>query len=102
MVTGALERLFRAYFSEGLLASDHGTLTSLARDIGIADAGAMLSGQIFADSVRTAENWAARIGITAVPTMTFKGPIHVAGELGVEAMLRAFESAWTQDIDDPV
>ena len=89
-----LERLFRAYFSEGLLVSDSAILQSLALDVGVTGAELVLAGQEYADAVRYDENLATKIGITGVPAFIFDGRAHVSGAQGADAMLDALHRAW--------
>ncbi len=72
-----LERLFRAYFSEGQLISDATTLTSLALEVGVVGTEHVLEGNEFAEAVRHDEHLAAQIGITGVPALIFNGSVHV-------------------------
>lgn len=55
-----LERLFRAYFSEGLLVSDRATLATLAAEVRVAGVGEMLASSVFADAVRHDEHLAGK------------------------------------------
>jgi predicted DsbA family dithiol-disulfide isomerase len=89
-----LERLFRAYFSEGLLLSDPATLSLLALEVGVVGTDSMLTGNEFVDAVRRDENLAAEIGITGVPALIFDGHLHVSGAQGSDAMLDALHTAW--------
>lgn len=89
-----LERLFRAYFSEGYLISDRETLSSLALEVGVLGADNMLASNKFAEAVRHDEHLAAEIGITGVPAFVFDGALRVSGAQGSDTMLDALHSAW--------
>jgi predicted DsbA family dithiol-disulfide isomerase len=89
-----LERLFRAYFSDGALLSDPATLSSLALEVGVVGTDHMLTSNKFADAVRHDENLAAKIGITGVPALIFDGHVHVSGAQGSDAMCDALHTAW--------
>jgi predicted DsbA family dithiol-disulfide isomerase len=89
-----LERLFRAYFSEGHLISDPETLSSLALEVGVLGADNMLASDKFAEVVRHDEQRAARIGITGVPAFLFDGALRVSGAQGSDTMLDALHTAW--------
>ncbi len=91
-----LERLFRAYFSEGLLVSDIDVLTSMALQVGIEGARTMLVGHDFADSVRHDENLAAKIGISGVPALIVGGRVHINGAQGSDTMLAALRQVWSE------
>ena len=96
-----LERLFHAYFSEGLLVSDHDTLIRLAHATGVSDAADMLSSDRGVDVVRRDEQMAARMGITGVPALVFDGRIHVSGARGTDAMYHALSTAWSEHVETP-
>jgi predicted DsbA family dithiol-disulfide isomerase len=89
-----LERLFRAYFSEGALISDPATLSSLTLEVGVVGADGMLSGNEFIDAARHDENIAAKIGVPGVPALIFDGHVKVSGAQGPDAMLDALHTAW--------
>ena len=91
-----LERLFRAYFSEGLLVSDHDVLDRLAQETGVAGAAQMLKTDTGVDAVRHDEHLATRIGITGVPALILDGRVHVSGAQGTTAMYEALCAAWAQ------
>ncbi len=89
------ERLLRAYFTEGRLISDHGTLVELAGDVGLdpAEAQAMLESDRFADAVREDELTAQRFGFTGVPTFVVDRAIAVSGAQPPEVLLQLLEQA---------
>ena len=91
----AQERLFRAYFSEGLPISDRDTLVELACSVGLdaAEVRAMLESDRFADEVREDEQTAARFGISGVPFFVFDRRLALSGAQPVEVMLGALEQA---------
>src|SRR5699024_5825775 len=68
------ERLFKAYFTEGLLISDHNTLRKLANDVGV-DAekvNLILESRKLSSHVRDDEEQAAQIGVQGVPFLDRK------------------------------
>ena len=87
------ERLHRAYFSDGLLVSDHEVLTSLADEVGVPDAGKVLAGNDYGEQVRHDEGLARRIGLTGVPAFVIAGRILVSGAQGSEALVAALRRA---------
>ena len=89
-----LERLFRAYFSEGSLISDFSILSSLALQVGVLGADQMLQGDEFAEIVRHDKNLAARMGIQAVPAIILDGRVNVSGAQGVNSMLDTLSTVW--------
>jgi len=96
-----LERLFRAYFSEGLLVSDPDTLTTLALETGVESASSMLAGRDLADSVRHDENLAAEIGVNGVPALIVAGRVNISGAQGAHTMLAALRQVWSERSELP-
>ena len=91
-----IERLFRAYFSDGLLVSDATTLARLADEIGVEGAASMIRGHNFEDAVRDDEIAAEQLGVTGVPALIFNQRVHVSGAQGTAVMLSALRDAWIQ------
>ncbi|MDX6526417.1 MAG: hypothetical protein QOI43_1928 [Gaiellales bacterium] len=91
----AQERLFGAYFSEGLPISDRDTLVQLAVSVGLAadEVRSMLESDRFAAEVRDDELTAARFGISGVPFFVLDRRIGLSGAQPVEVMLGALEQA---------
>lgn len=91
-----VERLFRAYFTDGLDIGDHGVLADLAAEIGLgADAAreTLDSGAYSADFEADVRQ-AGELGITGVPFFVFDGRYAVSGAQPVEAFLQALDTAW--------
>jgi predicted DsbA family dithiol-disulfide isomerase len=91
----AQERLFAAYFNEGLAISDRGTLVELATSIELDadEARAMLESDRFAQEVREDEGVAHRFGINGVPFFVLDRRLGVSGAQPVEVLLGALEEA---------
>ena len=90
------ERLMRAYLGEGELMSDPATLERLAAEVGL-DAGAardILSGDAYAAEVRTDEEEAVSLGISAVPFFVVDRSIGTAGAQSPEALLELLRRGW--------
>jgi predicted DsbA family dithiol-disulfide isomerase len=87
-------RLFRAYFTEGLLISDRAVLSDLAREVGVRDALALWDGEDFVKGVRADEESAHALGINGVPAFVIDQRVMVSGAQGVEAILGALRDAW--------
>lgn len=96
-----LERLFCAYFSEGLLVSDHDTLVRLAVAIGVTGVAEMLASDLGAEEVRRDELLATRIALAGVPALILNGRIRVSGAQGSDAMYDALVAAWSEDAEAP-
>lgn len=94
--TEANERLFAAYFSEGVNISDHGVLRDIAAGLGLdpAETDAMLAGDMFAAEVEADQEEAHELGIAAVPTFVFDRSSAVPGAQDEDLFLRALEAAW--------
>jgi predicted DsbA family dithiol-disulfide isomerase len=86
-----VDRLFRAYFSEGRDVGDHNVLGALATDVGLD--GAAIAARLATDddkaSVRAAIDEAYQIGVTGVPTFILGGKYGVVGAQSVEALTEA-------------
>jgi predicted DsbA family dithiol-disulfide isomerase len=92
------ERLFAAYFTEGLSIGDQPTLTRLAVDVGL-DADeieATLHGDDFAADVREDEATAASLGVSGVPFFVIDGTYGVSGAQPADVLLGAMERAWSE------
>jgi predicted DsbA family dithiol-disulfide isomerase len=92
------ERLFRAYFSDGLLVSDHQILASLATEIGVEDVASLWSSDLYTGEVRSDEAEALELGITGVPSLLIDGKFMVVGAQGAEHILNALTRAWTRRV----
>jgi protein disulfide-isomerase len=93
-----VERLFRAYFSEGRNIAEHDELVAIAEAAGLdGDAArAALEGGEGADSVREDEALAARLGIRGVPFFVIDGRYAISGAQPKEVFERALDLAWKE------
>lgn len=98
------ERLLRAYFTEGELMSDHGTLVRLATDAGLpADAvRETLAGERYAEQVRDDERTATQFGISAVPTFVVDRALGASGAHPPDALLELLREGWARRAAVPV
>ena len=93
-----VERLFRAYLSEGEELGDPEVLARLAADVGL-DAGAtqqMLAGSAFAEAVRSDEERARTFGISGVPFFAVDERYGVSGAQPPEVLLGAMGQVWAE------
>lgn len=92
------ERLFRAYFTEGLLISDRAVLARLAGESGLnaQEAAAVLAGEAYFREVRTDEREARSFGIQGVPFFAFDRRFAVSGAQSSAVFLQALEKAWAE------
>ncbi|REE97385.1 DsbA family oxidoreductase [Thermomonospora umbrina] len=76
-----MERLLRAYHSEGLNVADPQVLRRLGGDAGLDDdeVRVVLAGAAYADDVREDERRAAEYGVTGVPSLVIDGGPPVSG-----------------------
>ncbi|WP_433431053.1 DsbA family oxidoreductase [Nonomuraea sp. CA-141351] len=83
------ERLFRAYFSEGLNVADADVLAKLAAEVGV-EAGVDDGGE-GAEQVREQLGRARALGISGVPLFLFEGKYAVSGAQPEEAFAAAID-----------
>ncbi len=85
-----VDRLFRAYFTEGADVSDHDTLVHLAAEVGLDAAGAraVLVSDGHAGEVLADREAARDAGITGVPAFVVDGRAVIPGAQEVDAMTR--------------
>ena len=98
------ERLYRAYFSEGLELADHFVLLRIARDEGLDEneVRSLLATDEFAMDVRLDEQEAERYNIHGVPYFLLDGQLTIPGALPVESMEAALRQVMdSQKGDDP-
>jgi predicted DsbA family dithiol-disulfide isomerase len=90
------ERLLQAYFSEGELISDHGSLLALGIEVGLPDEEVreLLAGDRFAEEVRDDERTAVELGITAVPTFVVDRARGISGAQSPELLLKLLQVGW--------
>lgn len=98
------ERMLKAYFEQGELMSDHGTLVRLATEAGLdaAEVTDVLSGDSYRAAVRADETGARELGITGVPCFVFDRKFGVSGAQSADVMLNALEKAWSERSVAPV
>ncbi len=90
------ERLLHAYFTEGLLISDHAVLADLGVDVGLerSEIEAALASDRFAEDVRIDEVTAQRFGLSGVPAFVVDRTIAVTGAQPSEVMLQLLNEGW--------
>ena len=90
------ERLMHAYFAEGRLLSDPGTLRELGIAAGLptTELDDVLAGERFADHVRADEQLAGTLGIAAVPTFIVDRRVGVTGAQPPELLLEMLRRGW--------
>ncbi len=88
------DRLFRAYFTDGLAIDEHDVLASLTDDTDAALA--MLATDAYGDVVRAGEDEARVAEITAVPTYVLAGRLAIPGAQDSETFRILLERARTK------
>lgn len=91
-----LERLYEAYFADGLPVFDASQLTALAAGAGLdpAEAGQVLADGSYGDAVREDEEQAGALGISGVPFFVMDGRYGVSGAQPADTLAMALERAW--------
>ena len=93
-----LQGLFRAYFTEGALLSDHGVLREVAAAAGL-DAGVtekVLAGDLYAREVRLDEAAAQDLDVMGVPYFLIGGSWPIPGAQDVETLVIVLRRAWSR------
>jgi predicted DsbA family dithiol-disulfide isomerase len=94
----AEERLFKAYFTDGVCISDHNELVKLGAEIGLDAAAvrAMLASDAYTEAVRTDQYEAQQFGIRGVPYFTIDRKFAVSGAQSADHFLGALQHAWRE------
>jgi predicted DsbA family dithiol-disulfide isomerase len=90
--------LFRAYFTEGQLLSDHGVLREVAAAAGLDDGvtDKVLAGDLYAREVRIDETEAQELDVTGVPFFLVNGSWPIPGAQDVETLVTVLRRAWAR------
>ncbi len=96
----AADRLFAAYFAEGVSLSDHEALARLGAELGLpADETAdVLATERYLEEVREDEAVAASAGIHAVPCFVIDRRIGATGARAPEDLLAFLQTGWEQRV----
>ncbi|KYG29397.1 DsbA family oxidoreductase [Alkalihalobacillus trypoxylicola] len=88
-----MERLLKAYFTEGLNVGDHETLVSLAEEVGFQgeDVLSFLRGNQYADVVIAEQQEGSGLGVQGVPFFVFDRKYAVSGAQDPKAFLEVLE-----------
>ena len=92
------ESLFKAYFSEGKDMSDHSTLISIGKEIGLVESEIIsaLSSEDFSKKVNADIKEANEIGVTGVPFFVFDRKYAVSGAQPKESFLNALQQSLSE------
>jgi len=93
-----VERLMRAYFTDGLAVGDVEVLVRLATEVGLDENAARLAleSDAFAADVRADEQRAREFGVSGVPFFAIDERYGVSGAQPPEHILDALRQAWTE------
>ncbi len=99
----AVERLMRAYFSQGEAIGDRDTLVRLGTEIGLPEdeVRAMLESDDYGNHVRSDQATAKMIGIEGVPFFVLDRKFGVSGAQPVEVFSQALTQAWERRGEEP-
>jgi predicted DsbA family dithiol-disulfide isomerase len=96
---GAMEeRLFKAYFTEGAVISDAGTLTKLAVEIGLEETEVkqVLASDAYANEVRFDIYEAQQLGCSGVPFFVFDRKMAVPGAVDAKVFSEVLDEAYEE------
>jgi predicted DsbA family dithiol-disulfide isomerase len=93
-----MERLMRAYFTEGEATGEPDVLLRLSAEAGLdpEEARAVLDSDRYSEAVRTDEAVAQRIGIHGVPFFVLGRRFGVSGAQTADIMLQALQKVWDE------
>jgi len=93
--------LFRAYFTEGRLLSDHDVLRDIAATAGLEShiADKVLGGDLFAQEVRLDEATAQEREVTGVPYFLINDGWAIPGAQDVETLVTVLDRAWARSAE---
>ncbi|HNU56699.1 MAG TPA: DsbA family oxidoreductase [Flavobacteriales bacterium] len=94
----AEERLFKAYFVDGIHIADHAALTRMGVEIGLeeAEVSTMLASTRFTEEVRADEREAQQLGVRGVPFFVIDRRYGVSGAQHSDHFLGALQQAWKE------
>jgi predicted DsbA family dithiol-disulfide isomerase len=94
----AEEQLFKAYFTDGRNMSDHATLVSIGKEIGLdeTETATMLAGDAFAGAVQQDIAQAQVYGINGVPFFVLDDKYGISGAQPKETFAQALRQAWSE------
>ncbi len=93
-----VQGLFRAYFAEGRLLSDHDVLREVAGAAGLDEVvtDKVLAGDLYEREVRLDEVAAQELGVTGVPYFLINGAWPIPGAQDVETLTTVLSRAWSR------
>lgn len=101
----AEEKLFKAYFTDGIDISEHASLIDLGVEIGLQrhEVVTMLQSESLTEQVRKDESIADTIGVNGVPFFVFDQKYAVSGAQSPATFLEVLEKCWEESLkNDPI
>jgi predicted DsbA family dithiol-disulfide isomerase len=94
------ERIFKAYFTDSLLISDHETLASLAEEVGLdkSEALKVLDSTKYSDDIEEDIKKSEELELDFVPFFLFDGKSHISGDQPVSALKDAIAKAFKESL----
>lgn len=94
-----IDRMYKAFFGENLILSDHGVLRKLANEVGLDDSevSGVLAGDQFSEEVRSDEKGSRRYGISAVPFFVVNGKYGIPGAVEVGDFKKILMKAYGEE-----
>ncbi|OXM13433.1 DsbA family oxidoreductase [Paenibacillus herberti] len=92
------ERLFKAYFTDGLLLQDRQVLVTLAGEVGLSaeEAEQVLVSNRYSELVRAEEQVGSELGIRGVPFYVMDRKVGVSGAQSPASFLQVLQQAWAE------
>jgi len=96
--TGAVEKLFKAYFTDNIDVSNHEELVALAVASGLeeTEVRSVLSSNSFSEEVRADEQEARQLGISGVPFFVVNRKYAISGAQPINVFLDTLNKAWSE------
>jgi predicted DsbA family dithiol-disulfide isomerase len=93
-----VERLYRAYFTEGQVLFDDSVLMRLAVEVGLdaATVTAFLASDQYADGVKADQDFITGRGANGVPFFVFNNKYALSGAQPPEAFVQTLEAVWEE------
>ncbi len=93
------ERIFKAYYTEGLDTADIDILVKLAAEAGLDtdETRKVLAENLYAEAVRNDQQTAYEIGVQGVPFYVFNNKYAVSGAQSPETFAQVLEKVWEEE-----
>lgn len=94
-----IDRMYKAFFGENLVLSDHEVLRRLSVEAGLdpSEVSEVLDGDKFSEEVRSDENESRRYGISAVPFFVVNGKYGIPGAVGIGDFKKILIKAYSEE-----